>query len=72
MRQIFLTSTQAVIANPALEEEQGKIMARAAKKAGVHCYLWSTLPSSLEFSNGEIDAFIYECMSCSPLLAVGG
>ena len=64
----WLTSEQAVIAKPALEEEQGRIMARAAKKAAVHCCIWSTLPSSLEFSNGEIDAFIYECTSCASSL----
>ncbi len=28
--------------------------------AGVQCYLWSTLPSSLEISGGEIDCEIYE------------
>lgn len=52
---------QAVIANPLLEEEHGRIMARAALKAGVECYVWSTLPSSQELTKGEVKARIYDC-----------
>ena len=36
-------------------------MARAALKAGVECFLWSTLPSSYELTKGEVQARIYDC-----------
>jgi hypothetical protein len=57
-----LMFVEDVVANPELEEEQGRILARAALKAGVECFLWSTLPSAKAFSKGELDVSIYECM----------
>jgi hypothetical protein len=56
-----LTLVEDVVANPELEEEQGRTLARAALKAGVECFLWSTLPSAKAFSNGELNVSIYEC-----------
>jgi hypothetical protein len=32
----------------------------AAKEAGVECFIWSTLPSSLAISNGKYCSQIYE------------
>ena len=29
----------------------------------MQCFLWSTLPSAKKLSNGELDVFIYECVS---------
>jgi len=46
--------------DPASEEEQGKNAARAALDAGVQCFVWSTLPSSLGISKGEVCCEIYE------------
>ena len=67
----FAHSCQDVIANPGLEEEQGRVLARASLKAGVQCFLWSTLPSAKQMSNGELDVFIYECMAPVPSLDRG-
>ncbi|OAP65630.1 hypothetical protein AYL99_01602 [Fonsecaea erecta] len=46
--------------DPASEEHQGRNAALAAKSAGVSCFVWSTLPSSLEISQGEVCCEIYE------------
>lgn len=46
--------------DPASEEEQGKNAAKAALSAGVQCFVWSTLPSSLQISKGEVCCEIYE------------
>ena len=58
--KICVDGRQAIVANPALEEEQGRIMARAALKAGAMCYVWSTLPSAKQMSANAVNAFIYE------------
>ncbi|KAJ9634443.1 uncharacterized protein PV06_10574 [Exophiala oligosperma] len=46
--------------DPASEEEQGKNAAKAALAAGVQCFVWSTLPSSLKISGGKVCCEIYE------------
>ena len=61
---------QAVIANHGLEEEQGHMLARTSLEAGVQCFVWSTLPSTKKFSNGELDVFVYECMTCRALASL--
>ncbi|OAG44310.1 hypothetical protein AYO21_01306 [Fonsecaea monophora] len=46
--------------DPASEEQQGRNAALAAQRAGVSCFVWSTLPSSVEISRGEVCCEIYE------------
>ncbi|KAK5052510.1 hypothetical protein LTR84_002374 [Exophiala bonariae] len=46
--------------DPASEETQGRHAAHAALQAGVECFVWSTLPSSLEISKGKVLCEIYE------------
>lgn len=47
--------------DPSSEEEQGKNAARAASRTpGLECFIWSTLPSSLAISAGEVCCEIYE------------
>lgn len=46
--------------DPASEEQQGRNLVFAAKNAGVECFVWSTLPSSLAISNGKYCSQIYE------------
>ncbi|EXJ73884.1 uncharacterized protein A1O5_03646 [Cladophialophora psammophila CBS 110553] len=46
--------------DPASEEQQGRNAALAAQRAGVSCFIWSTLPSSVEISKGEVCCEIYE------------
>ncbi|PVH70622.1 NAD(P)-binding protein [Cadophora sp. DSE1049] len=49
-----------VLDDPMSEEKQGKNIVEAAAKAGVECFLWSTLPSSFEISGGEFMTRLYE------------
>jgi hypothetical protein len=51
---------QKIVNDPASEEQQGKNLVLAAKEAGVECFVWSTLPSSLAISNGKYCSQIYE------------
>ena len=53
------------------EETQGQHIVEAAKEAGVECFLWSTLPSSLEISSGKFMTRLYEGMSKSPQPGIG-
>lgn len=46
--------------DPASEEQQGKNLVQAAKDASVQCFVWSTLPSSLQLSGGKTSSKIYE------------
>ena len=46
--------------DPASEEQQGKNLAKAAHDAGVQRYIWSTLPSSENLSDGKRISQIYE------------
>lgn len=46
--------------DPASEEQQGRNAALAAQQAGISCFIWSTLPSSLQISGGEVCCEIYE------------
>ncbi|KAH7412949.1 hypothetical protein BKA64DRAFT_616561 [Cadophora sp. MPI-SDFR-AT-0126] len=50
----------AVLEDPMSEEKQGKNIVDAAAKAGVQCFLWSTLPSSFEISGGQFVTRLYE------------
>lgn len=52
------------------EETQGEHIVNAAKEAGVECFLWSTLPSSLDISGGKFMTRLYEGMSETPELAM--
>lgn len=42
------------------EEQQGSNLVQAAAKAGVQCFLWSSLPSSAEISKGKFVTRLYE------------
>jgi hypothetical protein len=42
------------------EEQQGNNLVQAAAKAGVQCFLWSSLPSSAEISKGKFVTRLYE------------
>jgi hypothetical protein len=42
------------------EEQQGRNMAMAARDAGVQCFIWSTMPSSIELSGGRLATRVYE------------
>jgi hypothetical protein len=44
------------------EEKQGQNIVEAAVKAGVQCFLWSTLPSSHDISDGKFVTRLYEGM----------
>ncbi|KIW27739.1 uncharacterized protein PV07_07449 [Cladophialophora immunda] len=46
--------------DPASEEQQGRNAALAAQRAGVSCFVWSTLPSSVDISKGQVCCEIYE------------
>lgn len=45
------------------EETQGQNIVAEAKKAGVECFIWSTLPSSFEISGGKFMTRLYEGLS---------
>ncbi|KAI5917618.1 hypothetical protein F4810DRAFT_726854 [Camillea tinctor] len=49
-----------VLDDPMSEEKQGHNIVQAASKAGVQCFLWSTLPSSREISGGKFVTRLYE------------
>ncbi|KAK7222176.1 hypothetical protein V2G26_010179 [Clonostachys chloroleuca] len=49
-----------VLGDPMSEEKQGQHIVEAASKAGVECFLWSTLPSSREISGGKFMTRLYE------------
>ncbi|CAH0025361.1 unnamed protein product [Clonostachys rhizophaga] len=49
-----------VLDDPMSEEKQGQHIVEAASKAGVECFLWSTLPSSREISGGKFMTRLYE------------
>lgn len=59
----MLTKYQTVLDDPMSEEKQGKNIVGAASAAGVQCFLWSTLPSSHEISNGKFVTRLYEGLS---------
>jgi NmrA-like family len=42
------------------EEQQGRNMAMAARDAGAQCFIWSTMPSSIELSGGRLATRVYE------------
>ena len=44
------------------EEQQGRNLAKAASDAGVQCFIWSTMPSSEEISQGRFTTRLYEGM----------
>lgn len=44
------------------EEQQGRNLAKAARDAGVQCFIWSTMPSSKEISQGRFTTRLYEGM----------
>ncbi|EXJ60370.1 hypothetical protein A1O7_04522 [Cladophialophora yegresii CBS 114405] len=46
--------------DPSSEEQQGRNAALAAQRAGVSCFIWSTLPSSVAISGGQVKCEIYE------------
>ncbi|KAI1791732.1 NAD(P)-binding protein [Ganoderma leucocontextum] len=46
--------------DPGSEEQQGKNLVDAALENGVRCFVWSTLPSSLQISGGRFVSRIYE------------
>ncbi|KAJ6076188.1 hypothetical protein N7499_008169 [Penicillium canescens] len=46
--------------DPMSEEQQGNNLVQAAAKAGVQCFLWSSLPSSAEISKGKFVTRLYE------------
>jgi len=46
--------------DPGSEENQGKALVDVAVKAGVKCFVWSTLPSSAAISGGTLVSRIYE------------
>jgi hypothetical protein len=58
--RLLTTTPQKITDDPTSEEQQGRNAAIAAKKARVKCYIFSTLPSSLEISGGRVNCEIYE------------
>jgi hypothetical protein len=53
------------------EEKQGQHIVEAASKAGVKCFLWSTLPSSREISGGKFMTRLYEGIKAlNPICAI--
>lgn len=61
---ISANTPQKIKDDPGSEEEQGKNVARAAREAGVQCFVWSTLPSSAAISGGRLVSRIYEGAKC--------
>ena len=59
VRRYWLKS-QKIKDDPSSEETQGKNLVNAALKAGVQCFVWSTLPSSAAISGGRLVSRIYE------------
>lgn len=51
---------QTVLEDPMSEETQGQNIVKEAKRAGIQCFIWSTLPSSYEISGGKFMTRLYE------------
>jgi hypothetical protein len=51
---------QGIINDPMSEEQQGRNIAKAIRDAGVQCFMWSTMHSSIELSEGRLASRVYE------------
>ena len=51
---------EAIVDDPMSEERQGRNIAKAAREADVQCFIWSTMPSSLEVSKGQLSTRVYD------------
>ena len=60
VRQQVLIAFQKIKDDPGSEEVQGRNLVKAAFDAGVQCFIWSSLPSSAQISQGRLVSKIYE------------
>jgi hypothetical protein len=60
VRKQLLIASQKIKDDPGSEEVQGRNLVKAAFDAGVQCFIWSSLPSSAQISQGRLVSKIYE------------